>query len=171
MIMNKRFVGLMLAVLQLGLTTVKAQEVMETGGAKPMPAQWIDSKTGHKVVRLVNRESDNGSFYFNNTPFVPQIRNEGDVMVFYGKTDKGEQLFTVNLKTQKIDQLTNRTKVSGEMVCAKTREAFYQSGDSIFAVNVNTHKMRFIYAFAPDFKGRVGTVNADFIKAATAYSL
>jgi oligogalacturonide lyase len=47
------------------------------------------------------------------------------------------------------------------MVCAKTREAFYQSADSIFAVNVNTHKTRFIYAFSPDFKGRVGTVNAD----------
>jgi oligogalacturonide lyase len=161
MIRIKKLLLLSLAVLQAGLVMVKAQETIETGGAKPMPDEWIDKDTGHKLVRLVRRENDNGSFYFNNNPFVPQKDHEGDLMVFSGKTDRGFQLFTVNLKTLKTEQLTDRQKVSGEMVCAKTREAFYQSGDSIFAVNVNTHKIRFIYAFAPDFKGRVGTVNAD----------
>ncbi|WP_439698066.1 oligogalacturonate lyase family protein [Mucilaginibacter sp. AW1-7] len=161
MIISKKLALITFALLQVSFFTLKAQDLIETGGVKPMPAQWIDKETGHKVVRLVNRENDNGSFYFNNNPFVLQEKNEGDLMVFYGKTDKGQQLFTVNLKTLKTDQLTSCEKVSGEMVCAKTREAFYQSGDSIFAVNVNTHKTRFIYAFAPDFKGRVGTVNAD----------
>ncbi|XHR97005.1 hypothetical protein ACFJIV_10365 [Mucilaginibacter sp. UC70_90] len=75
--MSKKLAVLTLVVLQAGIVTLKAQEVIETGGAKPMPAQWIDSETGHKVIRLVNRENDNGSFYFNNTPFVPQIKNEG----------------------------------------------------------------------------------------------
>ncbi|MDN5284611.1 MAG: hypothetical protein JWR38_885 [Mucilaginibacter sp.] len=161
MVIRKKLFLLTLAFLQVVLVTVKAQEAIETGVTKPMPDEWIDKDTGHKLIRLVRREGENGSFYFNNNPFVPQKNHEGDLMVFSGKTDKGFQLFTVNLKTLKIEQLTDCKKVSGEMVCAKTREAFYQSGDSVFAVNVNTHKTRFIYAFAPDFKGRVGTVNAD----------
>ncbi|MGI4020961.1 MAG: oligogalacturonate lyase family protein [Janthinobacterium lividum] len=139
----------------------KAQEKLETGGQKPMPNEWIDKDTGHKIVKLVRREGNNGSFYFNNYPFVKQKGNEGDIMVFSGSTPNGNQLFTVNLKTLATEQLTNRPKVSGEMVCLKTREAFYQSGDSIFAVNTDTKKTRFIYAFDPEFKGRVGTVNAD----------
>jgi oligogalacturonide lyase len=158
---NKKLALTAITILQVSFFSVKAQELMETGGIKPMPAQWIDQETGHKVVRLVNREGDNASFYFNNKPFVPQAGSEGDLMVFYGKVGNGWQLFSLNLKTSKTEQLTSREKVSGEMVCAKTREAFYQSGDSVFAVNVNTHKTRFIYAFAPGFKGRVGTVNAN----------
>lgn len=141
--------------------TVNAQEVLETGGQKTMPNEWIDKDTGHKVVKLVRREGNNGSFYFNNYPFVKQQNGEGDVMVFYGSTANGNQLFKLNLKTLATEQLTNQSKVAGEMVCPKTREAFYQSGDSVFAVNVDTKKTRFIYAFDPSFKGRVGTVNAD----------
>ncbi|WP_345953787.1 oligogalacturonate lyase family protein [Mucilaginibacter sp. PAMB04168] len=142
----------------------QAQPVLETGANKqPMAvAQWIDKDTGHKVVRLVNRPGGNTSFYFNNNCFVPQLKSEGDIMVFSGgTTTDGKQLFTLNLKTKKVAQLTNRARVAGEMVCAKTREAYYQSGDSVFAANVDTRKERFIYAFDPSFKGRVGTVNAD----------
>ncbi|MVN22712.1 oligogalacturonate lyase family protein [Mucilaginibacter arboris] len=139
----------------------KAQEKLETGGQKPMPNEWIDKDTGHKIVKLVRREGNNGSFYFNNYPFVKQRGSEGDKMVFSGSTANGNQLFSVNLKTFATEQLTNRTKVGGEMVCPKTREAFYQSGDSVFAVNIDTKQTRFIYAFDPSFKGRVGTVNAD----------
>src|ERR1700754_78690 len=113
MSLRKQLFLITLAFLQAGAIAVKAQETMETGGAKPMPAQWIDKETGHKVIRLVNRENDNGSFYFNNNPFVLQKTDEGDLMVFSGKTDKGFQLFTVNLKTQKIEQLTDREKVAG----------------------------------------------------------
>lgn len=140
--------------------TAKAQSVMETGGQK-MPDEWIDKDTGHKVMRLVRREGTNASFYFNNFPFFPQKEGKGDLMVFYGGTANGNQLFTVNLKTLETHQLTNKAKVSGEMACPKTREAFYQTGDSVFAVNVDNYKTRLIYVFSADFKGRVGTVNAD----------
>lgn len=137
-----------------------AQKVMETGG-KPMPKEWIDQDTHHKVVRLVNRVGTNGSFYFNNNCFVPQKKEEGDLMVFSGSTPIGNQLFTVNLKTLQTVQLTNHPKIAGEMVCPARRQAYYQSGDSVFAVNVDTKKVSFIYAFDPSFKGRVETINAD----------
>jgi oligogalacturonide lyase len=159
--MNKRNILLTAAFLLQLTGSVKAQDVLETGSQKPMPEQWIDKTTGHKVVRLVNRGGSNHSFYFNNNPFIPQKGNEGDVMVFAGSTPKGTQLFTINLKTFKTVQLSNREKVSGEMVCAKTREVFYQSGDSVFVVNADTHKTRLVTVLPADFKGRVGTVNAD----------
>ncbi len=159
--MNRNFVVVFILLLQLSLTKLKAQEVLETGSQKPMPAEWIDKETGHKVIRLINREGTNHAFYFNNNAFVPQETNEGDLMVFSGSTPNGNQLFTVNLKTFKTRQLTNQPKVSGEMICPKTREAFYQCGDSVFAVNVNTLKTRFIYAFPAGFNCRAGTVNAD----------
>jgi oligogalacturonide lyase len=160
--MSKKLIVLQMLLMAV-LFSAKAQQTMETGG-KPMPESWIDETTGHKVVRLVQRPgTTNGSFYFNNYCFIPQ-GSKGDLMVFYGSVaDKamGNQLFTVNLKTLETKQLTNHPKISGEMVCPKTNEAFYQSGDSIWAVSAITGKNRFIYAFDPAFKGRVGTVNAD----------
>jgi oligogalacturonide lyase len=51
MIISKKLAVLMLRLFYKLAFTVKAQEVMETGGAKPMPAQWVDNETGHKVVR------------------------------------------------------------------------------------------------------------------------
>jgi len=137
--------------------------VMETG--KNMPDAWIDKDTGHKVIRLVRRPGmNNTSFYFNNYCFVPQ-KGTGDLMVFRGNTqhkDLGDQLFSVNLKTLETKQLTNHRLIFGEMVCPKTNEAFYQSADSVFAVNIITGKNRFVYAFPDEFKGsRVGTINAD----------
>jgi oligogalacturonide lyase len=141
-----------------------AQQVLETGG-KAMPDTWIDKDTGHKIIRLVRRPgTTNASFYFNNQCFIAQDDNKGDLMVFYGSVANkamDNQLFTVNLKTLQTVQLTNHPKIAGEMVCAKTKEAFYQSGDSVWAVNAITKKIRLIYAFDPAFKGRAATVNAD----------
>lgn len=163
--MNKKLL-IINALLFCSSVCALAQEapVMETG--KNMPDVWIDKDTGHKVMRLVRRNglsTSNGSFYFNNQCFISQ-GNKGDLMVFYGSTpdkDKGNQLFSVNLKTLETKQLTNAMKPAGEMVCAQTKEAFYQTADSVFAVNILTGKSRFVYAFPADFKGRAGTINAD----------
>jgi oligogalacturonide lyase len=152
------------ALLLFLCTVVKAQQipVMETGGTKPMPAEWIDKDTGHKVIRLVNHRDSAASFYFNNNCFIPQRKTEGDLMVFYSGTPMGNQLFSINLKTKKVEQLTHhKGKIAGEMVCPKTRSAYYQSGDSVFAVNVDTKVNTCIYVFDPAFKGRAGTINAD----------
>ncbi|MFI5157221.1 MAG: oligogalacturonate lyase family protein [Sphingobacteriales bacterium] len=157
--MRKKFYLIAITLLPWCISKAKAQEVMETGG-KPMPLEWIDKDTGHKLIRLSRREGTNSSFYFNNFCFLPS-KGAGDLMVFYGSTDTGRQLFVMNLGTMKSTQLTSRRHVSGEMVCAGTREAFYQCGDSVFAVNADTRNTRFVYTFPAGFNGRVGTVNAD----------
>jgi oligogalacturonide lyase len=157
--------------------------ILETGSQKPMPYEWIDRDTGHKLIRLTRIDGNSRSFYFHNNPFIPAINDEGDIMVFYGSRTQGEsdriyrrrtpgQLYTVNLKTLEIKQLTRHPGwIFGEIVAKKHREAFYQSRDTVFAVNVDNLKSRLVYIF-PDSIERafVSTLNADENILAGAFS-
>ena len=170
--MNKIRWILSIIVLVIGLK-LTAQPVMETGGQK-MPNEWIDKDTHHKLVRLTRIEGSSVSFYFHNNPF---IENQ---MVFYNSskekagavTDmkketyntnvKDKQLYILDLATLSAKRLTNQpTPMSGEIVSAKRKEAFYQVKDSVFSVNVETRKEKLVYVFPADFKGSITTVNAD----------
>lgn len=151
-----------------------AQKVLETGGQK-MPDEWIDKSTHHKVVNLTRKEGSNVSFYFHNNPFV------GNKMVFYSSskqkggeaTDmkkqetynlnvKDKQLYTVDLTTLKIEQLTRHPlPMNGEIVSAKRKEVFYQVKDSVFSVNIESKKEKLLFVFPEGFKGGITTVNAN----------
>jgi oligogalacturonide lyase len=89
---------------------------------KKCPDEWIDPSTGHKIIKLTRREGNNMSFYFHNNPFA------GNKMIFYGtdylntanndsvKQETGnipasnKQLYSVDLKTLKVEQLTYQSK-------------------------------------------------------------
>ena len=151
--------------------TIQAQTppVLETGG-QAMPDEWIDKDTGHRVLKLTRREGLNQSFYFHNNPFV------GEEMIFCGgKTNfagndnlhgsgpkDGLQLYAVNLKTLSIRQLTHeRFNVSSEVVCPARKEIFYQHGDTVFALHVESLKRRVVSIMPKALRGWVETVNAD----------
>lgn len=149
-----------------------AQEVLETGG-KPMPNEWIDKDTHHKIIKLTRKEGSNYSFYFHNNPFV------GNKMVFYNTSPQKpeeqaakveisnistsrRQIYMVDLKTLETEQLTNHpTAMNGEIVSAKTGKVFFQVKDSIFSVDIKTKKEALVYVFPDDFKGSITAVNAD----------
>src|SRR5258708_13220750 len=106
--MKYKFLPFVCLLLQL---TVRAQELMETGPKKAMPDEWIDQDTHHKVVCLSRKDGNNLSFYFHNNPFV------GDKMVFYSTDSKGKQIFTVDLKTLQLQQVTDQpSPKNGESV-------------------------------------------------------
>lgn len=134
--------------------------VMETGAAQPMPNQWIDKDTGHKVIHLVQRKGENRSFYFHNNPFLPAVSGQNEKMIFYGKVGNDMQLFAVDLKTGEPRQITNKKDVSGEIVSVVGREVYYQCGDSVFASGIENHKTRLIYVFAAGARGHITTLNA-----------
>ncbi len=155
---------------------------METGG-KPMPNEWIDKDTHHKIVKLSRIPGSNMSFYFHNNPFV------GNEMVFYNSSNpkgsedenkkfdvnsqniRNKQLYKLNLATYKAIQLTNHPiTMGGEIVSPKLDEAFYQIKDSLFAVNIETKKERLVYVFPADFKAGITSVNADGTLLAGAWS-
>ena len=153
------------------LPNAKAQKVLKTGPG-PMPNEWIDADTHHKIIRLTQREGSNMSFYFHNNPFV-----DGK-MVFYGSdkqnsdniqkqetynnNGKNKQLYDVDLKTLQIEQLTHQpSPMKGEIVSAKRNEAFYQIADTVFATNISTKKERKIFVFPAGFRGDITSINAD----------
>jgi oligogalacturonide lyase len=145
--------------------------MLETGAQTPMPPEWIDKDTGHKLKRISIREGSNRSFYFHNNPFVKGKDGKGDLMIFYGSTDKGTQLFSVDLETLEIEQLTDHpSRKSGEIVGRKRREVFYQIRDSVFATHIDEHTTRLVYVFPDDFKAGITTLNADESKLAGTWA-
>ena len=150
-----------------------AQTKMETGGKK-MPNEWVDESTEHKIIKLTRREGNNMSFYFHNNPFV------GGKMVFYGtdylntanndsvKQETGnitagnKQLYSVDLKTLMVEQLTHQANaMNGEIVATKNKLVYYQVKDSIFSTHIETKQTKLIYVFPADFKASITSLNAD----------
>ncbi|MFT3981950.1 MAG: oligogalacturonate lyase family protein [Ferruginibacter sp.] len=159
-----------MAALLLTTVGLHAQPVLKTGAK--MPDEWIDADTHHKIIKLTRRSGSNMSFYFHNNPFV------GSKMVFYGSgrqnsadiskqetynnNGRNKQLYTVDLNTLAIEQLTHqRNPMKGEIVSAKRKEVFYQVADTIFATSLETKKERRIFVFPKDFRGDITSINAD----------
>ena len=161
-----------LTIFVCASTLVSAQSVLSTGG-KRMPTEWIDSATGHRIVRLSDRESgSNLSFYFHNNPFV------GERMVYYGSeridlrgvskqeissgNARNRQIHLMDLKTRTSETLTRHEQpMNGEIVHAASGRIFYQIRDTIFELDIRTRSPRKVHVFDQDYRGSVSTVNAD----------
>ena len=155
----------LICLVSIPVMSLLAQEKIETGSRKPMPNEWIDKDTGHKVVKLSRIAGSNGSFYFHNNPFMD------NKMLFYNTTENNKQVYTVDLKTLATNQITNqKSPMKGEIVAHKAREVVYQINDSVFATSVITKKTRLLYVFPADFKATVSTLNADETILAGRYS-
>ncbi|WP_211172377.1 oligogalacturonate lyase family protein [Massilia forsythiae] len=152
-----------------------AQDVLETGASKPMPAEWIDMDTGHKVRRLSGPTGPISNWYFHNNPFIAGQGagdGHGDRMVFSNEVDGVSQIFTLDLATGKTEQVTAdpaRKRVL-PMIARATREVLYQAGDTLYATGVDTHKTRKLYTFPAGQRGGFATINADGTVLAGSYA-
>jgi oligogalacturonide lyase len=144
-----------IALCALQHSQLCSQQLMETGGKK-MPEEWIDKDTHHKVIRISRIEGNNLSFYFHNNPFY------GNKMVFYNTNKGNKQIFSVDLKTFKTEQITHQASpMNGELIGQKTGNVYYQIKDSVFSTNINTKDTKLLFVFPSDYKGSIATVNAD----------
>jgi oligogalacturonide lyase len=114
-----------------------------------LPAEWIDSDTGHRVVQL-SREPGSQSLYFNLNAFTP----DGQKMIFSTPTG----ISTVNLRTRAIEQIVDG-RVRIIMVGHKTGQVYYSRDNVIYATDPDTKITREIAKLPPG--GSVSTVNAD----------
>jgi len=124
------------------------------------PNQWIDAKTGHRVVRITTAPGAS-SLYFHQESFTPQ----GDKMVV--STDVG--ISAVNLKNWQLTLIVPG-KVDLLFTGRKTRTVYYtvraladpaqgkKLPDQIWAADVDSGKARKI-ADLPE--GGIATINAD----------
>ena len=153
-----------------------------------MPDEWIDKSTGHKLIKLTRREGSNMSFYFHNNPFIGN-KSDGYRMVFYGtnaqnsnKNDSvkqeiynvsagNKQIYSVDLNTLKIEQLTSqKSPMNGEIVAPKNHLVYYQTKDSVFSTNIDTKETKLVFVFPADFKAGITTINSDETLLAGAWS-
>jgi oligogalacturonide lyase len=113
------------------------------------PREWIDSDTGHRIVRLTD-EPGTQSLYFNQNGYTP----DGKRLLVTSPTG----LFAVDLETRGIEQI-----VSGQLTVIiaghKTGDVYYTQNGVIYAVAVNSHAVRKIGPVPVG--GIVSTVNAD----------
>ncbi|MEZ4967009.1 MAG: oligogalacturonate lyase family protein [Saprospiraceae bacterium] len=146
-------------------------QVLETGAQKQMPPEWIDQDTGHRIKRITRREGPNRSFYFHDDPFIKTPDGKGNLMVFYGTTENGNQLFTVNLQSLEMRQLTNHPdRKFGEIVGTRRREVYYQVADTVFATHIDKGATRKVFVFPDNFKADITTLNADERKLAGTWA-
>jgi oligogalacturonide lyase len=140
----------------------QALPVLETGAEGSMPMIWIDKDTDHKIEKVTARDGDNRSFYFHNNPFLPSGAGTGWLMIFYGDTPRGKQLFSVDLDTKETRQITDHPgELRGEIVGAGSRKVFYTVADSVFSTHIDTRETKLICVFPDGFQGSVSTLNAD----------
>lgn len=106
--------ALLLFVSVTMIRPVRAQGDAEEAQSEP-PSEWIDAKTGHRVVRL-SREPGSSSLYFHQYPFSA----DGKKMVF----TRRDGIWTVNLET-----LENEHVVEGRVgiltTGRKTGDVYY----------------------------------------------
>lgn len=132
-----------------------------TANNGPIPTDWIDKETGHRVVRLTT-EDGSASLYFHQNAYTP----DGKKLIFKSPTG----LYTIELATRKIEQVLADPDIS-IVVAGRTRFCvYYMSGTvskdvvnapprSVWVVDLNTKEKKKI-ADLP--KGaNVTTVNAD----------
>lgn len=159
----------LLLTLLIGLNCCFAQLPNTIAGDNDtIPDVWIDVSTGHKVFKLVDRPGLNYSFYFHNNPFLSSLNGKDQLMVFYGSTEKGSDLFYINLRTKETEQIThNGGSKRGEIIGKLSRKAFFTSNDSIFSVGIDPpHKLTLIKALPAGTVGSAESINADETKLA-----
>jgi len=116
------------------------------------PLEWIDSATGHRVIRL-SREPGSESQYFHQNAYSP----DGQKLVI--TTPSG--LSTVNLKTRAIEPIVEGR--AGFIVTGrKSGEVYYtkrvNNETTIYATHLDTHATRQIAKLS---RGSVSSLNAD----------
>lgn len=117
-------------------------------GQEP-PAEWIDSDTGHRVIRL-SREAGSQSLYFHQNAYT----TEGDKLIITSPTG----VSTINLKMREIEKVIDG-RVNVIVVGRKTRQVYYTKDNTLFATHLDTKATKEIIKLP--FRGGLSSVNAD----------
>ena len=129
------------AVAGPALASVATQAAVQGG---PPPREWIDRKTGHRVVR-VSPDEGGGKLYFYKNAWTPQ----GDLMAI--STPGGIAL--VDRKTLRARLLVRNPRADLMFAARRSREIFYSISDpgeaqpmdrprTVFAVDVDSGRER-----------------------------
>jgi len=113
-----------------------------------LPSDWVDSATGHRVIRL-SPDEGGASFYFHQRGYTP----EGDKLVIHTR----EGVVAVDLTTLGVSPPRRELILPNARCIAtawRTREAYVRQGDAIIAVHLDTKAIREVAKLPPQARGR-----------------
>src|SRR5712692_5905905 len=119
---------------------------------KEIPREWIDTDTGHRVIRLSD-EPGSASLYFHQNAYTP----DGEKLIITTPTG----LSTINLKTRAIEKVVEG-RVNVIVTGRKTGQVYYTRSGTVYATDLNTKATREIGKLPAAPAGRsvgVATVN------------
>jgi oligogalacturonide lyase len=124
---------------------------------RPLPSDWIDPKTGHRVIRL-SPDSGGGSLYFHQRSYTP----EGDKIVL--RTREG--IVAVDLTTLGVSPPRHELTLADASPIAtawRTREAYFfvREENALKAVHLDTKTVRLVVKLPPQVRGGQFAINCD----------
>ena len=135
---------LALAVAMTAGVAVQTMHVQE-----PLPREWVDPDTGHRVVRL-SEEAGSQSLYFHQNAYTPDGKS------LFITTPTG--VAAIDLKTRAIEKVVDG-RVSLIMIGRKTGRAYYVKEGTVYAAEPGAKVSRAISKVPAH--GSVVAVNAD----------
>ena len=123
----------------------------------PPPADWIDARTGHRVIRL-SPDTGGGSLYFHQRAYTP----EGDKVIL--RTREGIMAVDLShLGREAPRRELILPKASPIATAWRTREVYFfdRAANSLRAVHVDTRKVRDVVRLPNLARGTQFAVNCD----------
>jgi oligogalacturonide lyase len=127
--------------------------------------EWIDSATGHRVVRLSRLPGTSEGFYFHQNAFTP----EGDKMVYFNLTTNDERRLAVYDWRSGQSELLNDRDAGGAVVARGSRQVFFLDKGEVCVTDLGSRKTRLIATLPRRWHGL--TVNADETLLAGGFSV
>jgi hypothetical protein len=121
----------------------------------PLPSDWTDAKTGHRVIRL-SPDEGGSSLYFHQRSYTP----EGDKIIIHTRGGLATvDLTTLGISRPKVEVIAPQTRAFA--TAWRTREAYAYRGDTIVAIHLDTKAERIVVKLPPGGRGRQFAVNCD----------
>jgi oligogalacturonide lyase len=138
---------------------------MTTRGAGSRWApEWTTSKdpvSGATVHQLTSYKGHSSHFYFTN----PCWYDQGHKMLFVSDRENRTNLFSIDLDSGEITQLTDLDPESGGVgginISPARREAIFSSRDALMTVNLDSLELRSLYTRPDGYVGGGTNVTAD----------
>jgi len=127
------------------------------------PAEWSeyeDKTTGAKVKRLTSYKGHSHHLYFTN----PGWHDGGRRMLFGSDRDNRTNLFSIDLESGEITQLTDRDRGGrflGTTVNPTRPEAYFWCGRGLTAVGLNSLELRTLWEHPDGFRPSMINCTAD----------
>ena len=139
------------------LVVVRLHAADQPAPPAPLPRDWIDPKTGHRVIRL-SPDTGGGGLYFHQRSYTP----EGDKIVL--RTREG--IVAVDLSTLGVAPPKAELVLADASPLAtawRTREAYFfaRGENALKAVHLDTKAVREVVKLPPQARGMQFAINCD----------